>query len=106
VYGGILGNGVATILYGYKASTNQMWAFTPTGDGFYRFSPASDLGASLTLKDELYNDQDPIVQWNWQGLAVQQWTIAPADDQTDDSASTTSTPTTLGQRSSTRGRGR
>jgi hypothetical protein len=73
VWGGIPFNGVDTILYGAaNAATSQLWNFLPTGDGSYRFTPGTNIFASLT-------DGLTVEQWTYAGLTSQQWTVAPVN---------------------------
>jgi hypothetical protein len=57
---------------------NQQWAFTPTGDGYYKFSPASQPNTSLDIVGSLA-EGTAIQQWAWFGAPWQQWTIVPAN---------------------------
>ena len=72
VLGGVPFNGVTTILYGSWSAASQLWNFLPTGDGNYRFTPGSNIFASLT-------GGTLVEQWTYAGLPVQQWRVAPAN---------------------------
>jgi glucosylceramidase len=56
---------------------NQQWSFTPTGDGFYKFSPVSQLGGSLDVPNGSNVAGTRIQQWTWTGTPWQLWSITP-----------------------------
>jgi hypothetical protein len=63
-------------------ATNQMWSFTPTGDGFYKigtvtFEDGSGDGSIDLPSGSLSADGAATVQNKWNGSASQQWSIAP-----------------------------
>ena len=58
---------------------NQQWSFTPTGDGYYKFSPGSQPNGSLDIPNGTTAQAALVQQWSWTGSAWQQWTIVPAN---------------------------
>src|SRR4029079_3792138 len=68
-------NGTKVIQYTYNGGPNQMWSFTPTGDGFYKFSPGSNPSASLQPASS--TEGAAVVQWAGTGAENQQWNILP-----------------------------
>jgi hypothetical protein len=72
------GNGVQQ--YDFNGGTNQQWSFTPSGTGFYKFSPTSNLNASLNVRSNSTADGAPIEQWTWNsGWYSEQWAITPVN---------------------------
>ena len=79
VTGGSTANGTVVIEYTYSGAANQLWTFTRTGDGFYKFSPASNAASGLDLKGWSTANGAPIQEYTYNGGANQEWTVAPAN---------------------------
>jgi mannan endo-1,4-beta-mannosidase len=71
-------DGVHLIQCTYNGNSNQMWSFTPTGDGYCKFSPGSNAAASLQAAAESTADGAIVEQWAWTGKETQEWNIVPA----------------------------
>jgi hypothetical protein len=56
-----------------------MWNFTPTGDGYYKFSPGSNGNGSIAVPSGTPTDGVAVQQWAWTGAVNQQWVITPAN---------------------------
>jgi hypothetical protein len=78
ISGGWTGNGAALIQYDYHAGANQLWNFTPTGDGYHKFSPGSNDNGSIAVPSGTPADGVAVQQWSWTGAVNQQWVITPA----------------------------
>jgi hypothetical protein len=71
-------NSTTLMQVAYKASSTQMWSFTPTGDGYYKFSSANNPNASVAVPKR--SSEGAIVeQWAWDGGANMQWIVAPVN---------------------------
>ena len=75
--GNTTNNGEQMNQYTWKASANQMWSFTPTGDGYYKFSPGQTPGASVDDPAWSTAEGKILEQYTWNGGANQQWSIIP-----------------------------
>jgi hypothetical protein len=78
ISGGYSGDGAWLLQYNYTGNSNQLWSFTPTGTGFYKFSPGSTATGSLDVSEASTADGAQILQWTWYGGLNQQWSIVPA----------------------------
>lgn len=78
IYGGSTANGTALIQWPSNNATNQRFSFTPTGDGFYKFSPVSNAAASLDVPGWSTTENLAIQQYSYGGGNNQQWNIVPA----------------------------
>jgi hypothetical protein len=72
-------DGVQVNQYTYKASSNQLWSFTPTGDGYYKFSPASYPTSSVDVPSWSTSEGTVLQQHSWNAGSNQQWTIVPVN---------------------------
>jgi hypothetical protein len=79
VTGGFTTNGTAVIEYTANGSQNQLWTFTRTGDGYYKFSPGSNSAAALDNYGSSTAPGNAIVEWAYNGGFNQEWTVAPAN---------------------------
>ncbi len=79
IFGQSTANGTALIQYTSYNTTNQRFSFTPTGDGFYKFSPVSNTAASLDVPGWSATENLPILQYTYGGGNNQQWNIVPAN---------------------------
>ena len=77
INGGWTGDGAQLIQYSANGGANQQWSFTPTGDGFYKFSPGSQPAGSLDVKDGSITDGAIVQQWTWNNQYNQQWSVTP-----------------------------
>lgn len=60
------------------SALNQLWSFTPTGDGYYQVSPASDPAGAMSLPGNSTADGALLEQDAWNGGTSQIWSIKPA----------------------------
>jgi hypothetical protein len=65
--------------YPYKASSNQLWSFTPTGDGYYKFSPGNNPASSVDVPAWSTTEGKILEQYTWNAGSNQQWTIVPVN---------------------------
>ncbi len=70
-------DGPGVVQNSYSGVSKQLWAFTPTGDGFYRFSPGGNTSESLNLKNGNTSDGAVIELWAWGGWDSQNWSVLP-----------------------------
>jgi hypothetical protein len=79
VQGGSTSNGTPVIEYTANGGQNQLWTFTRTGDGFYKFSPATNSNAGLDDHNFSTTPGSDIVEWTYTGATNQEWVVAPAN---------------------------
>jgi hypothetical protein len=82
VVGATKGNGVYLMQLAYQGGQpNELWSFTPTGDGFYKFSPGSDSSASIVgaAPNAVGIPKTAVRQWVYDGTELMQWSIDPAN---------------------------
>ena len=72
-------NGTQLIQFPFKDSDNrnQLWSFTPTEDGYYKFSPGMNPAASLDILGNATREGAPVQEYSWLGGPDQQWIIRP-----------------------------
>jgi hypothetical protein len=75
--GGWTGNGGVVQQYTYNGGPNQMWSFTPTGDGFYKFSPGTSPNGVIDVPANSTADSTVVQQYTANGGDNQQWSIIP-----------------------------
>jgi hypothetical protein len=54
-----------------------MWSFTPTGDGYYKFSPGSNPNGVIDVPANSTVDSTVVQQYTANGGENQQWSIIP-----------------------------
>jgi hypothetical protein len=75
VSGGGTANGTELLIYPETGGLNQIWTFSRTGDGFYKFSPASNAGSGL----DNHTTGGNVVEWSYTGASSQEWSVTPAN---------------------------
>jgi hypothetical protein len=78
IFGKSTANGTALVQWSSNDQTNQRFSFTPTGDGFYKFSPVMNGAASLDVPNSATTENLPIQEYTYGGRTGQQWNIVPA----------------------------
>ena len=73
-------SGVWVQQYHFNGTANQLWSFSPTGTGYYKFSPASNVNGSLNVRGSSWADGTAIEQWAWNTSSTgEQWNITPTN---------------------------
>jgi hypothetical protein len=75
---GSTADGTDLIQYPDNGAANQLWTFTPTGDGYYKFSPSINAKASLDVHGSDNSlEGAKVEEYAWAGSTNQQWSIKP-----------------------------
>jgi Ricin-type beta-trefoil lectin domain-like len=73
-------NGTNIIQFTSSGAANQLWSVTPTGDGYYKFSPTINAAASLAIAGGSNAESATVQEYAWANLPEQQWSIKPHKD--------------------------
>ena len=79
IYGGSTANGTPLVQWTSNGGLNQQWSFTPTGDGYYKFSPGTNSASSLDVNGWSTAENYGIQEYTYAGQANQQWSVTPAN---------------------------
>ena len=78
VVGNNTGDGTTIDIWPWNGGNNQKWSVTPTGDGFYRLTPAHATSKAADVSGASTADGAPVIQWNYTASPNQQWSISAA----------------------------